>query len=96
MNFVTARDLRLNTGDIWKMLEKDRELVITLNGRPVALMAGISGENLEVTLRAVRKARGEWAIDKIQKEAKEKGLDKMTDEEIDRIIKETRKERAHR
>ncbi len=93
MNFVTARELRLNTGDLWKMLEKDRELVITLNGRPVALLTGISGENLENTLKAVRRARGEWAIDKLQQEAREKGLDKMTDEEIEAEIQAARRER---
>lgn len=93
MNFVTARDLRLNTSDIWKMLEKDRELVITLNGRPVALLTGISGETLENTLKAVRKARGEWAIDKLRQEAREKGLDKMSDEEIEEEIRMARKER---
>jgi len=53
MNFITARDLRLNTANIWQMLEKERELVITLNGRPVALLTGISGESLETTLKAV-------------------------------------------
>ena len=93
MNFVTARDLRLNTADIWDMLEKERELVVTLNGRPVALLTGISGENLEVTLRAVRKARGEWAIRKLQESAIAQGLDRMTDKDIDEEIRQSRKDR---
>lgn len=93
MNFITARELRLNTSDLWAMLDKDRELVVTLNGRPVAILTGISGENLEVTLRAVRKARGEWAIRKLQESAVAQGLDRMTDEEIEEEIRQARKDR---
>jgi antitoxin (DNA-binding transcriptional repressor) of toxin-antitoxin stability system len=96
MNFITARELRLNTSDLWTMLDKERELVVTLNGRPVALLTGISGETLEDTLKAVRRARGEWAIDKLRQEAREKGLDRMSDDDIDRIIRQTRKDRARR
>lgn len=94
MNFVTARDLRLNTANIWEMLEKERELVVTLNGRPVALLTGISGESLEVTLKAVRKARGEWAIRKLQESAAQRGLDRMSAGEIDIEIKKARKDRS--
>jgi len=93
MNFITARELRLNTPDIWPLLDKEREIVVTLNGKPVALLTGITGETLEDTLKAVRRARGEWAIRKLQESAVARGLDKMTDEEIDRIIKQTRKDR---
>lgn len=93
MNFITARELRLNTPDIWPLLDKEREIVVTLNGKPVALLTGISGENLEVTLRAIRKARGEWAIRKLQESAVARGLDKMTDEEIEYEIRQARKER---
>jgi len=93
MNFITARDLRLNTANIWQMLEKERELVITLNGRPVALLTGISGESLETTLKAVRRARGEWAIRKLQESSVQQGLDRMSDEEINLEIKKARKDR---
>lgn len=94
MDFITARDLRLNTADIWKMLDKERELVVTLNGRPVALLTGINGESLEVTLKAIRKARGEWAIRKLQDSSVQQGLDRLSPEEIDQEIRKTRKERA--
>jgi antitoxin (DNA-binding transcriptional repressor) of toxin-antitoxin stability system len=93
MDFITARELRLNTADLWAMLDKEREIVVTLNGKPVALLTEISGENLEVTLRAVRKARGEWAIRKLQESAVARGLDRMTDEEIDHEIRQARKDR---
>ena len=93
MEFMTARDLRINTSQLWQTLEKEKELVITLNGKPVALLSGISGASLEPILAAIRKARGEWAIRKMQQHAVENGLDKLTLEEINEEIKKTRKER---
>ncbi len=94
MEFITARDLRINTGEIWKMLTDKRELVVTLNGRPVALLTGISGETLEPTLAAIRRSRGEWAIRKMQEAAVKKGLDRLTDREIEAEIRAVRKERS--
>ncbi len=93
MNFITARELRLNTSDLWTMLDKEREVVVTLNGRPVALMTGINGETLENTLNAIRKARGAWAIDKLRQEARDHGLDQMSEKDIEEEIRKTRKER---
>lgn len=93
MEFVSVRDLKINTGDVWEKLGKERELVITSNGRPIALMSEIAGNNLEPILNAVRRARGEWAIRQIQEESVRKGLDKMTMEEIDVIVKKVRKAR---
>lgn len=93
MDFITARELRLNTADLWAMLDKEREIVVTLNGKPVALLTGINGETLEDTLKAVRKARGEWAMNKLRQEAREHGLDKMSAEEIEEEIRQARKER---
>lgn len=91
MEFVNVRELRVNTGQTWEKLEREKELIITSNGRPIALMAGIDGRNLEAMLAAVRRARGEWAIREIQRQSVQKGTDKMTDEEIESEIKQVRR-----
>ena len=55
MEFISVRDLRVYTGQVWEKLEKEHDLIITSNGRPVALMTGIEGSSLETILAAVRR-----------------------------------------
>jgi len=38
MKFVTVRDLRLKAAKVWKQLQKEKEMVITSNGKPIALL----------------------------------------------------------
>ena len=42
---------------IWRELPGEREMVITSNGRPVAILATVSESNLEESLAAFRQAR---------------------------------------
>ena len=93
MDFVTARDLRNNTGAVWEKLKSERELVITLNGRPFALLTGISGQDLEEILKAVRRARAENALKGVWKRSREKGLDRITMKEVDEEIGKYRRDR---
>ena len=93
MEFVSARDLRNRPGHIWKELKKNKEIVITSNGKPVALMIAVNEDNLEEELKARRQAKVQIFIAKMQKSAKEKGLDRMSLEGINGIITETRQNR---
>jgi antitoxin (DNA-binding transcriptional repressor) of toxin-antitoxin stability system len=54
MKFVSVRDLRGKSADIWRELPKEREMVITSNGRPVAILAAVSDTSLEEFLAACR------------------------------------------
>lgn len=93
MEFVSVRDLKIHTADVWEKLAEERDLIITSNGRPVALMTDIAGNNLETILGAVRRARGEWAIRQMRKSAHERGLDKIPEKEIEEEIRKSRRER---
>ena len=50
MKFVSVRDLRGKSADIWRELPEEREMVITSNGRPVAILAAVNESNLEQSL----------------------------------------------
>ncbi|NTW89032.1 MAG: type II toxin-antitoxin system Phd/YefM family antitoxin, partial [Desulfobulbaceae bacterium] len=39
MKFLSVRDLRGKSAQIWKDLPEEREMVITSNGRPIAILA---------------------------------------------------------
>lgn len=93
MEFVSVRDLRVHTGHVWAKLKKEPELVVTSNGRPIALMTGITGKNLESVLGSIREARGRSAVSHIRKEAQLKGLDKISGREIEREIRQARRSR---
>ena len=86
MNFATVRDLRANSARLWKKLAEDGEIVITSNGTPVALMIPASSESLEMELKAVKRARAELALQHVQIIAVKKGLDTLSDADIEREI----------
>ncbi|HDN95165.1 MAG TPA: type II toxin-antitoxin system prevent-host-death family antitoxin, partial [Nitrospirae bacterium] len=52
MKFVTVRDFRIKPGTVWSNLEKKEEVVITSNGKPIALLTGVSDVTFDETLRA--------------------------------------------
>lgn len=94
MRFVTVRELRGRSAQIWKQLALVNEMVLTLNGKPIAIISSTSGDLLEENLAGVRKARALAALEVIRKESVRRGLDKMSMEEIDTIIQKTRKARV--
>lgn len=93
MRFITVRDLRGRPAQVWKQLTKCREMVLTLNGKPIAIISSTSEDLLEKNLAELRKAQALAALRAIQDESVSKGLDKMTMDEIDAEIQEYRKAR---
>lgn len=94
MKFLSVRDLRGKSAEIWKLLPKEREMVITSNGRPVAILAAITESNLEESLSAFRQARAVEAVASLQRKSVEQGTDKLTMDEINAEIKAVRKKRS--
>lgn len=96
MRFVTIRDLRNKSAQIQQQLPKEKEMVLTSNGKPVAILSAISGDTLEETLAAIRCARAMEAVTYLQTRSVELGTDRMGLEEINREIAAGRKSRRAR
>ena len=94
MKFLTVRDLRGKSAQIWKELPKEREMVVTSNGRPIAILAAINDANLEESLSAFRQARAVDAVASLQRRSIEQGTDRISMDEINAEIKAVRKKRA--
>jgi len=94
MKFISVRDLRGKSAEIWRDLPGEREMVITSNGRPVAILAAVSESNLEEALSAFRQARAVDAVAVMQRDSVGKGTDKLTSEEIEAEIARVRKART--
>jgi len=93
MKFISIRDLRSNTARLRKDLEEEREVVVTANGRPFALMTRVEPDSVEEEILAIRRARARMAIERMRAQAKARGLDKMTMAEIDAVIADVRRKR---
>jgi antitoxin (DNA-binding transcriptional repressor) of toxin-antitoxin stability system len=94
MKFLSVRDLRGKSAQIWKELSREKEMVVTVNGRPIAILAAITESNLEESLAAFRQVRAVEAVVSMQRSSAEQGTDKISMEEIDAEIKAVRKKRA--
>jgi antitoxin (DNA-binding transcriptional repressor) of toxin-antitoxin stability system len=91
MKFITVRDLRTTPAQVWKELPGEQEIVITNNGKPIALLTPLSDADMEDTVAAVRRARAVAALKKIRNLAVKTGRSEMTMDEINREIQEYRK-----
>jgi antitoxin (DNA-binding transcriptional repressor) of toxin-antitoxin stability system len=92
MRFISVRDLNTKPKEIWTKI-KDEEVVITSNGKPIALLSGVTEETLEKSIRAIRRSRALIALEEMQKKSIASGLDRMTDSQIESEIQAVRKSR---
>jgi prevent-host-death family protein len=93
MEFVTIRDLRLKPAEVWEKLRQQREIILTSNGRPVAVIAGVGESDVEETVTALRRARAQAAVARIRRVAAERGANKLSAIEIELEIARSRQER---
>jgi len=93
MKFINVRELRLRPGEVWKKLKIEKDIVLTLNGKPFAVLNSTDEDNLEQTLASLRRSRALEAMEKLQKYSKDKGLDKLTIEDIEKEVQSAHRER---
>ncbi len=94
MEFVPYRMLRNEPSALRKKLEDQGEIVVTVDGKPFAIMIDLSeNENIEDILLMVSRLRAQMAVRAIRSQARREGVDKMDDQQIDDIIRKTRAER---
>jgi prevent-host-death family protein len=96
MDYVTVRELREKSGEIWQRVESGEEFVITRNGKPFALLVHTEPSEVEAALRAHRAARLGAVVARIQAHARETGADQLTEEDIQAEIDAARKQRRRR
>ncbi|MBS4031525.1 MAG: type II toxin-antitoxin system prevent-host-death family antitoxin [Clostridiales bacterium] len=94
MKFVSVRDLRQRSSEIWGLLRDEGDVVITSNGKPIALLSDIDEKNLEEYLLHTRRLRASMATNAMQERSGQQGLDKITDNEIAAEIKDSRRNRS--
>ncbi|MFP3854825.1 MAG: type II toxin-antitoxin system Phd/YefM family antitoxin [Anaerolineales bacterium] len=93
MRFVPYRFLRNQAGKLRRKLSDEGELVITSSGEPFAIMIDVDEETLEETLYLVSQIRARKAVSALRSEARERGLDKLSRDEIEQEIRDVREGR---
>lgn len=93
MKFITVRDLRGRSGQVWTKLAREREVILTSNGKPIAILSSVSEETLEESLAAVRRARAVAAVEKLQRQSIQAGTNVLSPAEITSEITAVRKAR---
>ena len=93
MKFLSVRELKSKSAQVWRDLPIQKEMIVTSNGRPIALLSSINENNLEKVLKAFRIAQATNAVASIQYTSTEQGTDQISMEEIDAEIQSVRDER---
>jgi len=96
MKFITIRELRSNSEQLRRFLAKNKRLVLTSNGKPLALLTAVGEENLEEELMMLKRLQAMLALERIREQARQKGLDQLSPAEIEKIISRSRKSRARK
>jgi antitoxin (DNA-binding transcriptional repressor) of toxin-antitoxin stability system len=94
MKFISVRELRASTAQVWEDLDNNGEIVVMNNGQPQAFMVPVNRENLDRTAKAIRQAKAAQALDAMAQQARTSGLHDMSMEDIDAEIAATRSHRA--
>ena len=94
MRFVSVRELRGQSAAVWQALAEEKDMVVTSNGKPIALLSATSDETLEESLGAVRRARAQAAATAMQQASLKAGTDRMSLDDINTEIGAARARRA--
>jgi len=95
MEMIPYRDLRNEPSAVRRKLEKQGELIVTVDGKPFAVMIDLSNnETFEETLVLISRMRAQMAVRSIRSQARRAGLKSMRSEEINKIIAATRERQA--
>lgn len=94
MQFVSVRDFRASSAAIWKRLARAGEIVITSNGKPVAILTATSETTFSDSLSALRRARALEALEGLQKQSLKGGASAISLDEINSEISKVRKSKA--
>jgi len=94
MEFIPYRVLRNEPAALRRKLEDEGELVVTVDGKPFAIMIDLAGsEDMDDILLLVSRVRAQMAARAIRSQARRDGLDKLSNEDVDALIQKTRTER---
>jgi prevent-host-death family protein len=95
MKYLSTRDLRNRPGVVREIVQEG-DVVLTANGKPVALIVPIEDGDIERTTQVLRRARAQLAVAGMRRSAEQNSSARLTDKEIDGEIRATRRARRRK
>lgn len=92
MKFVSTRELRNRPGYVRELAKKE-DLVLTADGKPIAILLGIEEQDLEETALALRQAKAQRALSCMRHQASRRGIAAATPRAIETEIRAVRRKR---
>ena len=94
MKFFSTTELQKDMKRVWAVLEKEKQVLITQNGKPVAVLTESSEDLFERQRDEFIKSQFKASLDATAQRAKASGMDKLSYQEIDAIIKKMNSAKA--
>jgi len=91
--FGQPTTIKRRLAEVWRSLAREKDLVVTSNGKPIAVLSATTASTLEESLAALRQARAQIAVTAMQRRAGETGADRMTLDEVNAEIDAARRAR---
>lgn len=89
MTYIAVKDLKQG-GALWTKLNEERELVVTRDGRPCAILVSVTGDEVEDSLAAIRRALFSAAVMRARRRAE---ANPPPADVVGRAVRESRKSR---
>ena len=70
MTYLPVKDLK-KTRELWLLLAREKEVVITRDGIPCAVLIGVSPETVDESIREIRRSLFSLAVGRARAVAKE-------------------------
>jgi len=89
MTYVAVQDLKRSRA-LWDSLTQEHELVVTRDGKPCAILIGVTPENVEDSLAEIRRSLFSSAVSRARRAAVRSPA---TPDAIEAVIRESRRRR---
>ena len=90
MTYLTVKDLK-QTRELWQRLSDEREIVITKDGKPRAIMVEVDSDTCDDTLAEIRRSLLNAAVSRVRKRAAGEAI---ASDDVDALIAESREARG--
>lgn len=74
-------------------MARKEDVVLTANGKPIALLVGLEEDDIEETAQAIRQARAQRALSRMRRQAAKRGIPDMSLAAINAEIRAVRSKR---
>jgi len=94
VEFANIAEFRQNASRVFERLGQSGEIVVLRNGRPVGFLVAADASNLDALRVATQRARSQFAVERIRTASARSGLDRLSMNAVDRLVRKTRRARV--